>query len=364
VRSIEYLGVTPEALGADATRALAFRRLALNSAVAEIAGLFQARGVRPLLIKGPAFARWLYDNPRDRWYNDIDLLVSPSDFEAAKRGLAELRFESLPQNAMHANEHSGSYHEEWVRSGALPIPVDLHHTLRSVSAEPTLVWRLLTEDAETIEVSGARIDVPSDVVSALILSLHAANHGIGARAHDTPLNPDWPQPGGCVDLNVGGRYARRDLQLAVQRVDVETWRSAAALAQKLGAGPLFAFGLRLDPTGRDLADRLGLSDRMTRPLRLRTSAPPGAAIAIEKLISAHGTSARLRLLAHQLVPSRTYMLTHSALARRGRLGLICAYLWRPFRLMVRLPSGLRAWVRAAVPAARTGRREASNKEGR
>ncbi len=41
------------------------------------------RGIRPLLIKGPAVAAWLYDDPAERWYGDVDLLVDPELFDAA-----------------------------------------------------------------------------------------------------------------------------------------------------------------------------------------------------------------------------------------------------------------------------------------
>jgi hypothetical protein len=355
VSPVEGRGVTPE-LTCDGrvvtARLRAFRRLALDSALADIARLFDRCGVRPLLIKGPAFARWLYDDPRERSYNDIDLLVAPNEFEAAKRGLAELNFTSLPRNGWRPNEHRNSYHEEWIRPGTLPVAVELHHTLWGMPAAPSLVWQRLTENVHAIEVAGAQVDVPSEAVSALIVALHAADHG-SARHRPGPLPHLRPSRlGEPINLNVGGRYAQRDLQLALERVDMPTWRAAAALAEELGAGPLFAFGLRLDAAGRDVANGLGLTDTVPRQLRLRAGAPTATVQGIEVLITTRGVGARLRLLAYQLVPSRRFMLASSPLARRGRLGLVCAYLWRPFRLMMKLPRGVQAWLRAAAPAPR------------
>ena len=42
-----------------------------------------------MLIKGPVFARWLYDDPAERPYRDLDLLVAPDRVDAARRTLAE-----------------------------------------------------------------------------------------------------------------------------------------------------------------------------------------------------------------------------------------------------------------------------------
>jgi len=349
----EGRGATPEQTcdGRIVTARLeAFRRLALDSALADIARLFQRCGVRPLLIKGPAFARWLYDDPRERSYNDIDLLLAPNEFAAAKRGLAELNFTSLAPEGWHPNEHADAYHEEWIRPGTLPVAVELHHTLWGVPAAPSLVWQRLTENVQAIEVAGTPVNVPSEAVSALIVGLHAADHGSARRSPAGWSHLRRLGLGESVRLDVGGRYAQRDLQLALERADMQTWRAAAALAEELGAGPLFAFGLRLDSAGRDVADQLGLTDGVPRQLRLRASAPTATAQGIERLITTRGLGARLRLLGHQLVPSRAFMLASSPLARRGRWGLTCAYLWRPVRLMMKLPRGVQAWSRAAAPA--------------
>jgi len=324
-----------------------FRRLALDSALAEIVRLFDSAGVRPLLLKGPAFARWLYDDLRERSYNDIDLLVGPGEFDAARRALAALGFESLPRNSLPPNERPNSYHEEWIRPGTLPLAVELHHTLWGVSAAPTVVWQRMTNGARVIEVAGARVETPSEVGSAMIVAVHAADHAGVARRPTAQRITHRPRPDGRVNLNPGGRFAGRDLQLALQRVDIETWRAAARLAEELGAGALFAFGLRLDSAGRAVADRLGLTDHVPRQLRLRAAGRPSTAAGIELLLTTPGVGPRVRLLAREVAPSRAFMLEWSPIARRGRLGLPCAYLWRPVWLIMMLPRGVRFWLRAS-----------------
>jgi hypothetical protein len=335
-----------------AARLMAFRRLALDNALAELIKLYDTRGVRPLLLKGPAFARWLYDDPRERSYNDIDLLVRPDEFGAARRGLAELSYEPAPVNAMRPGERRDSYHEEWIRPGTLPLAVELHHTLYGVPAALSLVWQRLTEGVERIEVAGVQIDVPAEAVSALIAGLHRADHGNVATPPDAGSRPGAPRRADRFSVWAGGRYAECDLQLALARVDIETWGAAAAIAGELGAAEMFAFGLRLDPAGRRLADRLGLTDRVPRQVRLRNSHQPATTNGIERLISTPGAPARIRLVAGELVPSRAFMRYSSSLARRGRRGLVGAYLWRPVGLMIKLPKGLRAWMRVATPMSR------------
>lgn len=331
VCEVEGLGTesgTSSAGRLDTDRLRAFRRLSLESALAEITLHLRERDVRPLLLKGPAFARWLYADPRERTYRDLDLLVGPDSFDAAMRGLAELKYEP-PAVALRANERA-AHHEQLVRPGApgtFPVLVELHRTLRLLPASPSLVWQRMSEGVQTIEVAGATVDVPSQPVSALIVSLHAAQHGAG-------------EPKVMCDLT-----------LALDRVDVETWREASALAWELGAGPAFAVGLRLHPTGREVAERLGLDDATPRALRLLAATPPGAAVSVERLVSTHGVGARLRLIASELVPSRDFMRDSSPRARRGALGLIGAYVRRPFQLATKLPLGLRAWLHAAMPSA-------------
>ena len=89
-------GASPRTLSAaelDNDRLSAFRRLTLDSALAEILRRFDVHGVRSLLLKGAAFASWLYDDPRERPYGDVDLLIRPDQFDLAKGVLAELNFE-------------------------------------------------------------------------------------------------------------------------------------------------------------------------------------------------------------------------------------------------------------------------------
>jgi hypothetical protein len=61
---------------------------------------------------------------------------------------------------------------------------------------------------------------------------------------------------------------------------------------------------------------------------------------------------RLRLLGAELFPSAAFMRVWSPMARRGWVGLLCAYLVRPLWLLWQLPTGLRDLSRARRAARR------------
>ena len=140
----------------------------------------------------------------------------------------------------------------------------------------------------------------------------------------------------------------RDLDAAVQQLDLRTWQQAAAEAAELRVRAEFAMGLRLTASGAKLADRLGLEvEPVSRRVWLKVAAAPPTASRIEQLITTRGLRGRAGLLARELTPPPQWMRKWQPVARRGRLGLAVAYLWRPFWLLFKLPSGIRAWRQAA-----------------
>jgi hypothetical protein len=302
-----------------------FRRLSLDGAIATLVPALRARGVSPLLIKGPALAQWLYDDPRERSYGDIDLLIAPAEFPLAEQVMAEHGF--IPVADGLRSTERPRHHERWVRPGAQEIAFELHRTLALLTdLPPSLVWQRLTAETVTIEVGGVAIETPAEPAAALILCLHVAQHGMSERR---PMI---------------------DLARALERVDMPTWRRAAALADQLEARPAFAAGLQLVPGGRELCRVLDLAPDLPWRLRLRRGENWGLAMKIDALVSTRGARARMRFVGDHLIPSRQKMLVTSPLARRGRVGVLGAYLYRPFHLLGRFHHGLRAWRKAAQGA--------------
>jgi len=307
----------------DARLLAAARALALDAVAGELASSFEQAGIRCILLKGPAMARWLYDDELLRAYVDIDLLVPPAGLGAATRLLADAGFElSLREMALpHGRKpHAGT----WIRTGD-GANVDLHDTLPGVGVPPEAAWEALEHGIETLVVGRAELEVLAEPARALLVVLHAAHHG------------------------VKDEQALADLFHALARLPESTWREASGLAFRLDAVPAFASGLDLLPEGRLLARTLELPDTGTVETRLRASSAPELALSFDWLVRTSGFRARARLVWRRLAPPAGVMKARSSLARRGPAGLAAAYVLNPPRLAWRAVPALRAWLKARRP---------------
>jgi hypothetical protein len=303
------------------------KTLRIDWATAEVLRTFDAAGVGSLLLKGASFARWLYDRNDPRDYGDCDLLVRPGDFERARESLTAIGFEPTYDEGEMPDwwrEHAVL----WLRHSDA-VGVDLHHTLEGAGVDDQALWERLAADHESVDVAGYPAPALSIPGRALHLVLHAAQHGDG-----------W---GPVVD----------EVELAVGRADPATWTQAAELAAELEATAAFAAGLRLSPSGRELADRLGLPLDRSVGVGLRAATPPPVALGFEQLAEAPSLRAQVAILRHKVFPPPTFMRKWSPRARQGRLGLALAYAWRPIWLLKKAPAGFRAWrsARRGQPAA-------------
>ncbi len=288
--------------------------LHLDRVTAEVVAAMRTGGIRPLLLKGPSIAAWLYRDGSSRPYGDVDLLVEARCRPAAEDVLRGLGFR---RGQPGWQELAWS----WRRSGD-GSTVDLHSSIVGADAGPEVVWRTLSQRTEPMRVGGLEVEVLTPSARALQVALHAAKHG------DTELKP------------------RQDLARALEILDHDCWLEATVLAQRMDAVPAFATGLRLDPEGARVADRLELPTARPTAVALRASRPRALVLGIEQLAGARDVRSRLRFLARKAVPSRSYMRRTSALARRGPLGLGLAYVWRPVWMLFKLPGAILTWRRA------------------
>jgi hypothetical protein len=295
----------------------AAQRLRVDYATAAVLRAFESARVRSILLKGPSLARWLYEPGDHRTYLDCDLLVPDEDFEAAAATLPALGYApEVEEGAMPAwwREHGVT----WFRDGD-PAAIDLHRSLPGVHVDAATLWRCLAARTEPVEVggfAGATLTVPG---RALHLALHVAQHG-GVPRHVM------------------------ELERALERADEQNWREAAELAYELDATAAMGIGLRFSPEGAALADRLGLPTDVPVEVALRAERVPEA-LTVERFSQAPW-GARAAILRHKLAPPATFMRKWSRLARRGRLGLALAYLWRPLWILGRAPGAVRAWLAA------------------
>lgn len=293
--------------------------LAIDAATAEVTQALRARGVASVLMKGAAVAAWLYRDGTMRAYNDCDLLVSPRDWPTAKEVVAELGFVDSLGPLAHPRMESYTSHG-WERGRD---QVDLHCTLWGLEAPLGDVWRELSADTDVLEVAGVRVKTLSEPARAMQVALHAAQHGPRTEA----------------------LKAQIDLQRALDQLPLPTWEEAASLARRLGAAGAFASGLRIDPRGADMCERLALGDIHSVEAVLRVDSVP-LAEGMGELASAPGLRAKVDLVIHELFPSRAFLRWWTPLARRGRLGLAAAYLWRPLYVAANAPRAMVAWRRA------------------
>lgn len=292
--------------------------LGVDLVSAEVVRALRGAGIRPILLKGPVLAAWLYAGGDFRPYFDSDFLVAPTDEAAAHETLAALGFVSR----LGSDEHPGMADGHcWTRNDEI---VELHTSLEGVQAPPEVVWRALVRDVRSFEVSGETVEVLGAPALALHVALHAAQHG---RDVVKPME---------------------DLARALARVTYETWDDAATLAHELQATERFVAGLRLHSKGRELVERLGLRERPSVATELRASSAHSMAQALEDLRGLPGLSAKFRRLRSELFPSSEFLEWWSPLGARTLPRRLASMCLRVGWLVLRAPGAIYAWLSAWV----------------
>jgi hypothetical protein len=213
--------------------------MALDAAAVDVLGALQRAGARPVLLKGPSIARWLYE-PGERVYVDIDVLVAPEAGSTASSTLRAIGFSYVVESWNSS---------VWVRRRS-GVNVDLHTALLGIGLAPAPAFDALTRSVASFELSRGAVPVLETHARALHIVLHAAQHGAQERT------------------------SLEDLRRALARLPDETWAEAAALAVEVDATTAFAAGLRLLPEGARLAERLGLSTALTTLVAMRAATAP------------------------------------------------------------------------------------------
>jgi hypothetical protein len=295
----------------------AARMLLLDRAAAAAIAQLRSRGVDSILLKGSAIASWLYRG-EVRPYLDVDLFVSPAEFDRATQALAELGYVHWLQGADAAE--LGPKERDLI--GPDGVCIDLHLGFLGIPGEPQRCWDILSRRTVGFTLAGHEVQVLDLPARTMHLALHAAQNG-------------------PVDVK-----AVTDLQRGLAQVDHEHWRAAAALAEELGATAAFAAGLRLVPDGRHLAEQLSLPRRITVELLLRSRSAPQQALFFERLRETDGFKAKLALIGRKLFPTTAYLRAHVPIAQRGTWGLLAARAAHPWIVARGTAAALVPWLRA------------------
>jgi hypothetical protein len=242
--------------------------LRTDYAAGEVAAIASAQGLELVLLRGAAIARRLYDEG-ERRYSDIDLLVAEPNrvrVEEILRGLAYSPY-TPPDRAQHWRR---------VSDGCV---VDLHVTLWGVEGAPDSLWRWMDAHRETLALGTRSIAVPDLAGTALVIALHASQHG--------SLVP----------------HAKSDLARALVRFDRDVWRQAAAGARATGSLTAFRQGLTMLRAGRAMLLELELEPARSRRSALRQDGVELPSYLLESLPMRE----RFALIRSRIVPSRAEM---------------------------------------------------------
>jgi hypothetical protein len=295
----------------------AARTLGVDATASETEQALRRAGCASIVLKGPMLQRELYDDGSHRPYVDVDLLVSPRDFDAAGAALAAIGFTLVIDHRDHltiVEPHA----QEWHRPPA--DKVDLHWRLPGVGIPASAAWGILEARTVPLPIGTTTARGLDSVGIALLVALHAANHGWTFRK---PLD---------------------DLARALDRFGVDTWREAAHLARRLEATEAFVAGLRFSQAGTALADELPLPGSLSPERTLIASRPPPGALGLLRILDAR--RGRARMVRDTVLPAPDFMRRTYPLARRGRGGLVLAHCGRLLSRAWALPAAFRA-VRAS-----------------
>jgi Uncharacterised nucleotidyltransferase len=277
----------------------------LDAAAVKVLDAFDAAGVKAILLKGPALARFLYWPDEPRSYSDVDVLVPPDGLAPARGALAKLGYsDASAANAFGVDDVAGVVHAElWSRQGERgPVLIDLHWALPGWEAPAGVIWDALGKRRTWIELAGRQVPVFDRAALALHLATHAGQHG--------------PEDG----------KALTDLARGIRRWPLDVWRSAADLANEVKAGSLFAAGLRLLPEGAALATDLGLpsTDELDWKIRHRGTRPRGT-FHLDAFMEARGVRERANVLGRSLIPRSRWIARRYPWAASGGMRLLAGY---------------------------------------
>jgi hypothetical protein len=160
------------------------RSLAAEVAAPAAIQALRDTGIPSVITKGPGIAQ-AYPLPSLRPFRDIDILVPPSGFEAAKQLLGRLGFHPLPER-----EGPRSYFYRRCREAVNLFrddgtAVDLHHHIPPWIWGRNLSFSHVYGRCKELPLAGAVVRIAHPVHNLLIAGLHVISDG--GRPGQTPL---------------------------------------------------------------------------------------------------------------------------------------------------------------------------------
>lgn len=222
-------------------------RARLTQELLKVLRRFRGAGIGALAYKGPALSQFLYGDPTVRCFSDLDLVVRPSDFEAARRILRKEGYRSICDSLTPSRRGAALRSfcsDQFTRSqeGGRLLWVELHWELTPgffrVAVRPEELWAA----AQRVTVQGEEVLIHGTEDLLLLLCVHGGKHL-------------WERLWWLCDV--------AEMVRAHPELD---WKAMEGRAQVLGIRRVFFLGLRLasDLLGLDLPEGIRsrvLSDR-------------------------------------------------------------------------------------------------------
>lgn len=233
------------------------RNLRFAGELARIAEHFQKKGLRAIPYKGPALAESVYGDLALRNFSDLDFLIAPADFKAAKQALAELGYRP-------SHELSPEAERLWLRIGyecafdgpAGPNLVELQWGVLPYFYAVDLRIDDLLMDPGRAAVGGCEVPAlaPEDLL--LALCLHAAKHLWMRLIWVCDITETLRQPADFTQV------AARARSLGITRIlGVSFWLVKNALGSPIPqcVEEIFAADAQVPHLGEEFAARLARS---------------------------------------------------------------------------------------------------------
>lgn len=199
-------------------------------AAAWVCALAERRGIRALLIKGPALH--LHGLREERVSADVDVLVEPSRFEELCAAIAESGWTKRPSGFVGTltTLHSNTY----LRDG-WPCDLDVHSFFPGFLANPADVFDALWQHRWVLSLAHRDCFGLDKVAGALVLGLHSLRGATIQPRHLDELEQLVRAPFTDGERDELGRLARETgcvatLESALPRLGVDVEPSAAELA--------------------------------------------------------------------------------------------------------------------------------------
>lgn len=167
------------------------RNLRLLDDAREIAAVFNAIDIEPVLLKGAAYlVAGIYDDMGARYVCDLDLLVPAASLDEAADALIARGYVPDSTDAMARFRH----HYPQLQKPGESSPVELHHSIGAGVSRRILSGEEMVRDSQAMEWRGVRVRVPSPEHLATHLIVHSQVH----HAYSEKI---WPPLRALYDLS-------------------------------------------------------------------------------------------------------------------------------------------------------------------